>query len=90
MICACISAGWKKIMNKHYHSVQQAGSELPACAVCGRILVPDEIAMTRKLINRGAREFMCLTCLSRKFDVPEEILRDKILQFREMGCTLFS
>ena len=77
-------------MNKPHHSFRQAGSESLACAVCGRNLHPDEIALTRKLINRGAGEFICLTCLSRKFDVPEEILRDKIMQFREMGCTLFS
>ena len=77
-------------MNKESFSARQAGSHLPACSVCGRGLHPDEIALTRKLINRGAREFMCLTCLSRKFEVPEETLRDKIVQFREMGCTLFS
>ena len=70
-------------------SVKQDASE-PACAVCGCILQPDEIALTKKLINRGTEKFMCLTCLSRKFDVPEEILREKIIQYREMGCTLFN
>ncbi|MCR5296966.1 MAG: hypothetical protein K6E17_06115 [Clostridiales bacterium] len=69
--------------------MNQAGSLLPACTVCGRPLIPDEIAMTRKMINRGARQFLCLTCLSRRFDVPEDVLREKIEEFREMGCTLF-
>ncbi len=59
------------------------------CRICGRTLVPDECALTKKLINRGAVEYMCLSCLSEHFGVPEDALRDKIRQFREMGCTLF-
>ena len=67
----------------------QAGRILPACLQCGRLLSGDEIALTRKLINRGASHFYCLTCLASHFDVSEEDLREKIRQFREMGCTLF-
>ena len=59
------------------------------CRSCGRPLLPDEIALTKKLVNRGAREFLCLACLSAHFQVSEETLREKIRQFREMGCTLF-
>ena len=60
------------------------------CAYCGRALTRDEVALTRKLVNRGARDFYCLTCLSARFDVSEAVLREKIVQFREMGCTLFA
>ena len=60
------------------------------CMKCGRELVPDEIGFHRKLVNRGASEYMCMTCLARFFDCSEELLRKKILQFREMGCTLFT
>jgi len=60
-----------------------------ACLVCGSELDSDEIALTKKLINRGAKEYMCLACLSRKFDVSVSVLREKIIQYREMGCTLF-
>ena len=59
------------------------------CVTCGRPLTADEIAVTKKLINRGAVTFFCLPCLARRFDVPEDALRDKIQEFREMGCTLF-
>ena len=59
------------------------------CHVCGRELSPDEIALTRKLINRGTSRFLCLTCLASHFQVSEETLRNKIREFREMGCTLF-
>ena len=30
-----------------------------------------------------------IACLAAHFEVPEDALREKIVQFREMGCTLF-
>ena len=59
------------------------------CARCGAILTKDEAALTKKLINRGPEEFFCLSCLAEHFRVPEETLRQKIAEFRAMGCTLF-
>lgn len=59
------------------------------CAGCGRSLNKDEIALTKKLINRGAEKFFCLTCLAKSFSVSEELLKEKIEQFKRMGCTLF-
>ena len=49
----------------------------------------DEIALTKKLINRGMEKFFCLTCLAKSFSVSEELLKEKIEQFKRMGCTLF-
>ena len=62
---------------------------MPVCIICRTILEKDEIALTKKLINRGTENFMCIKCLAQKFDVTEETLQEKILQYREMGCTLF-
>lgn len=59
------------------------------CALCARELQEDEIALTRKLVNRGATRFFCLHCLAERFDVTQSDLRRKIDEFREMGCTLF-
>ena len=59
------------------------------CAGCGRELTKDEIALTKKLINRGMEKFFCLTCLAKSFSVSEELLKEKIEQFKRMGCTLF-
>ena len=59
------------------------------CMKCGRELDHNEVALTRKLINRGASEFMCLTCLAAHFNVTEDLLRDKIEHFKKQGCTLF-
>lgn len=59
------------------------------CVRCGAVLTKDETAMTRKMVNRGATEFFCLSCLAEHFRIPEEALRQKIAEFRAMGCTLF-
>ena len=45
------------------------------CEICGRTLHPDEIAATKKLINRGAVSFRCVSCLAAWFEVkPGDIL----------------
>ena len=58
------------------------------CVLCGRKLTSDEIAITRKLINRAAEEFCCITCLAAKFSVSEEDIRRLIEIFRQAGCSL--
>lgn len=64
-------------------------AEPERCVRCGAVLAKDEIALTRKLVNRGAESFFCLRCLAEHFDLTEEILRQKIVEFKAMGCTLF-
>ncbi|MGI5895127.1 MAG: hypothetical protein ACOX6P_11140 [Candidatus Merdivicinus sp.] len=59
------------------------------CYQCGKELLPDEIAVYRKLVNRGATEALCIPCLAKQFSVKEELIRKKIQEFKEMGCTLF-
>ena len=59
------------------------------CIQCGAVLKPDDIGLHRKLINRGAQEFLCMDCLARKFGVAREELEQKIEQFKKQGCTLF-
>ena len=59
------------------------------CVSCSAPLEKDDIAMTRKLINRGADTFYCIPCLADHFELTEAILREKIKEFKAMGCTLF-
>ncbi len=59
------------------------------CAVCGRELTKDEIAVTRKLINRGAKRFYCIDCLADYFEVRPDDIRERIAYFRSAGCVLF-
>ena len=60
------------------------------CMKCGREISGDEIGLHTKLINRGATEWMCITCLADFYKCTEELLRDKMEQFREQGCMLFA
>ena len=59
------------------------------CIRCGAALTRDEIGLTKKLINRGAEEFMCVDCLARYFEVRPEDIQERIRHFRQTGCTLF-
>ena len=59
------------------------------CIACRKPVNSDEIAMTRKLINRGATSFLCLPCLAERFEATLEELQERMQAFKEMGCTLF-
>ena len=59
------------------------------CVKCGAVLGKDDIGAHKKLVNRGAQSFMCVKCLARHFDVPEQKIREKIEEFRAQGCLLF-
>lgn len=59
------------------------------CLKCGRELTRDEIGLHKKIVNRGAQEFMCMDCLASYYRVSKAGLEEKIQQFKEMGCTLF-
>lgn len=60
------------------------------CKQCGRELTSDEIGLHKKMINRGATEFLCLSCLAAFYHCGEDLLLRKIEQFREQGCMLFT
>ena len=62
---------------------------IPLCRECHRPLTHDEVAVTKKLINRGATDFMCVDCLARYFEVKPADIEERIRHFRQMGCTLF-
>lgn len=59
------------------------------CCDCGKSLKKDEIALTRKLIDPDAEEFYCLNCMADYIGCTLEDLKDKIVEFKEQGCTLF-
>ena len=63
--------------------------KISLCRKCRSPLTPDEIAMTKTLINRGTEVYYCLDCLALAFDVELADLERKILEFKENGCTLF-
>lgn len=56
---------------------------------CGKPLTRDEIAVTKKLINRGTTEFYCVECLAHRFEVQPADILERIQHFKQTGCTLF-
>ena len=56
---------------------------------CGRALTRDEIGLSKKMTNRGAAQFQCLTCLAARYQIGEERLLQRIAQLRAQGCFLF-
>ena len=59
------------------------------CRRCGAELSSDEIAIYKKLINRGAEEYLCIPCLAEELKISEDEIRKKIEQFKKARCTLF-
>ena len=61
------------------------------CIKCGKEnLEPDEIAIYKKMINRGVTEFMCIDCLADYYQVSRKAIEERIKFYRESGtCMLF-
>jgi len=59
------------------------------CQYCEKELSRDEIALSKKLLGRDIKKFMCLECLADHLDCTVEDLQIKIEEFKEQGCTLF-
>ena len=60
------------------------------CYVCGKTpLTKDEIGLTKKLINKKATSFYCLSCLAEYLEVTEEELLAKVEESKNEGCMLF-
>lgn len=59
------------------------------CKDCDKVLIKDEIALNKKIIDPDATEFLCINCMSEMLDCSVEDLEIKIDEFKEQGCTLF-
>ena len=59
------------------------------CQKCGKELSKDEIGLHKKLFNRAADSFLCISCSAAYFGVSVALLEKKVQQFKEMGCVLF-
>ena len=60
------------------------------CTKCNKVLTQDEVAIHKRLVSRGATEFLCIDCLSEYFKCDKQLILNRIVQFKAMGCTLFS
>ena len=60
------------------------------CKNCGKELSADEIGLTKKLIGKAEKDFLCLDCLASLFCCEVSLLKKKIEQYRSYGCALFA
>lgn len=59
------------------------------CIKCGAELSVYDIGFHKKLINRGAAEYMCIDCLCGHFRMTREKAFEMIRRFQKTGCLLF-
>lgn len=64
-------------------------AEPARCCGCGAPVTKDEIAVTKRLINRGTDRFYCRPCLAGAFGITVPDVDRCIRRFKEAGCTLF-
>ena len=60
------------------------------CRNCHSRLHRDEIAIYLRLVNRNAKEYLCIPCLAKYFRCSEDDIHLRIKRLKDMGCTLFS
>lgn len=62
-----------------------------SCTSCLRSpLEKDEVGASKKLLGSDTNELYCIDCLASYLEVTAEDILQKIEQFKEEGCTLFS
>lgn len=59
------------------------------CISCHAPISADEIALSKKMINRSSTQYYCISCLASAFEVTEDDLQKKIQYYKSIGCTLF-
>lgn len=70
-------------------SAAKTAADNSHCFQCGKPLERDEIGLYKKLVNRGAREFLCKPCLAARFKMTEADCDTLIAHFKEAGCSMF-
>ena len=69
----------------------KTNKQLCKCVACGKEpLSKDEIGICRKLLSADTKTFYCLACFADYLSVEEQDILDKIQEFKEEGCKLFS
>ena len=60
------------------------------CISCGKENIENlEISLNKKLINKNISEYLCLDCLSKKFNCNKEKLIKYATECKKAGCVLF-
>lgn len=65
-------------------------TEKAVCCKCAAPICKDEIAITKRLINRGTTKYYCTACLAEAFKITTEDIERSIRYYKQIGCTLFT
>lgn len=61
------------------------------CSSCRKKpLSKDEVGICKKLLGKRIKTYFCLDCLASYLDTTVDDLLEKIEEFKEEGCKLFS
>ena len=61
------------------------------CTACGQpVLEKDTIGINKKLLGEDVKSFYCMDCLADYLGCTVQDLLDKIEEFKEEGCKLFT
>lgn len=61
------------------------------CVACGEnITEKDTVGINKKLLGKSVKTFYCMPCLADYLGTTVEDLEDKIEEFKEEGCKLFT
>lgn len=61
------------------------------CVACGKLnLGKDIVGINKKLLGESIENFYCMDCLADYMGCEVQDLLDKIEEFKEEGCKLFS
>ena len=61
------------------------------CSSCRKKpLSKDEVGICKKLLGKSPKAYFCLDCLASYLDTTVDDLVEKIEEFKEEGCKLFS
>ncbi len=61
------------------------------CIACGKTdLTKNEIGINIKLLGEKTEAYYCMDCLADYLEVSVQDILDKIEEFKEEGCKLFS
>lgn len=59
------------------------------CVCCNKKLKKNDVALSMKYYGRYIEEFKCIKCLANDLNVKPKVLKDKIKEFKNQGCSLF-
>ena len=62
-----------------------------SCSSCWKgSLTKVEVGICKKLLGEKAEKYFCIECLASYLDTTVPDLLEKIEEFKDQGCTLFS